>query len=178
MVTDIRPPGKKTAKSSAIIIAPAFVDPLNPTVAELTTAALRFECYLLPGQFNPTPADAVETDQRYCDDQVPGTFGATTWSIANIQYIYDPQTAGTVAGNKALGMLAKGALVWLAQRDAIDVGTAVVAGQILTALYPIETGTQGPTPVGAGGGAGSSKYTITQAVQIRDTVLQFVTVHA
>src|SRR5437868_4412013 len=131
MVTDIRPPGVKTKGKSKVTIVPTIADPAAPTDDELN-AGVTIECYLPPGGWAVTATDNIETDERYCDDEVPQSIGTTTWAIATVDYLYDPQGDGTENGNKAFGAMTKGNLAWAVQRDGIDVGDTYDVGDVLT----------------------------------------------
>lgn len=86
------PPGVDAEGSVLVKFVPTIADPAAPTVSETNaTGAVDMSCSLTQDGFQPGADTATGTDTRLCTKQVYETKGATTWSIDNLTYIWDPQ---------------------------------------------------------------------------------------
>jgi hypothetical protein len=65
-----------------------------------------------------------------CSKNAQETLNRTTYSLGDLQYVYDPQAADSAVGNEAKELLAEGTEVYLIERIGLDAqDTAFAVGQ-------------------------------------------------
>lgn len=158
------PPGVKAEGNAAVVYVPTLADPTDILVSEVTGGtALDISYYLKAGQFQPGGEQAKGDDRRYGSKQTYEELGRDKPSIADIQYIVDPQAADADPENEAYETLVDGATGYLVVRYGLDVDTAFAAAQKVWA-YPVKFGAQRITPLGDDDEF--AKFTVTQAVAV------------
>lgn len=119
-------------------------------LADLTGAgAFDVTCYLQADGVEIDFDQAREDDTRGCDSSTRESFGATTFTKDEIAHIVDPQGAGTVAGNMALGEIEADALQYCSIRMGIPHGTVPTATHKWD-IYAVQTGEAHISPLAAG----------------------------
>ena len=146
-----------------------FVPTDTLSVATLTGAtAVELMCYLTKGTFGVSSDTQRGTDERECTLVAAEVMGNTTYSMNDLEYVWEPQdTDGTSPTNKALNLLGPrtgGATGFLIVRYGIQQDTALAAGQLVDKM-PVTLGPQIPKSVD--GSNPAEKLKITQAVVIR-----------
>lgn len=111
-----------------------------PTAAELL-AGTDITCYLMPDWDGPTAAQNVGEDRRFCSKQVFDRLGRVKWSIADLNYTYDPQAATSTAPNKAFLALATGNVGNIVVAYGADPTIALAAGKKVD-IFPSKCGQQ------------------------------------
>lgn len=137
----IIPPGVESDGADLVAWVPTLANPSEPTVAELSAAsAVLIACYLT-GAFEPTADTETNEDKRYCSSDTSETPGKTKFSISDIEYIADPQNAGSNSA-KAAEALVDGLSGHFVRRMGKDVtaNPAFAAGDVVEAY----TATLGP----------------------------------
>lgn len=120
---------------------------LAPSVAELTAsspASLDISGYLLaeswePGQDVSKNASPRRLSQRSTFERIT----TTNLTIADLQYVFDPQAAAASDPVKAMEVLTEGLAGFFVERQGKDRNTAVAAGQFVNVI-PVTLGPQLP----------------------------------
>ena len=81
---------------------------------------------------------ATISDDRLCLAQILEDKGVTTWSISELEYIFDVQNAASVS-NKLYAGLPENAQVFIVARYGMNVDTAAAAGQKVD-VFPSKMG--------------------------------------
>lgn len=169
-MTVVFPDGVFTAGRERVTFVPALADMSAPSVAtELTGAsAVDIGCYLIKGQWNPTAEQATGTDERVCSAQAGTVLGQTTYSIENMQYVYDPQGTADAADNKAYDTLKEGTKGFIIDRRGPLSDDPYAAAQKVD-VYQVECGVQVRVPISTDAG---DKFKIQQTLAVSPNVVQ------
>ena len=142
------PPGFISDASMRVWWVPLanLANPATPGVAAAlnATTSLDITCYLT-GDFAPDASVATITDDRVCLKQILEDVGAVTWSVDEIQYIYDVQNPASVS-NKAYAAMVGGSSGYYVARYGMDYDTAPAASQ-KGDVIPVKLGPQVKLPV-------------------------------
>jgi hypothetical protein len=80
--------------------------------------------HLYPAGWAPTGSTAKGTQPpRLSQTTQVENFNRTTFTLADLQYAYLPQSAPTATGNEAFNMLVKNLIVYLVERIGLDAET-------------------------------------------------------
>ena len=139
------PPGIPSDGNVRVDFVPSggFVDYTAPTVAEVTGAtAQHLTCHIFP----VAPSGAVERKEkrRMCSKEKYELIGGTTYTIDDVQYVYDIQDE-TSDTHAAYAALTPGITGYLVFRWGMDVATDPAAGQIVD-VFPVRLGPQNKMP--------------------------------
>lgn len=144
-----------------------FVPTDTLSVATLTGAtAVELMCYLTKGTFGMGSETERGTDDRECTLVSAEVMGNTTYSINDLEYVWEPQDDGTSPTNKAYNLLGPrtgGTTGFLIVRYGILQDTALAVGQLVDKL-PVTLGPQ--IPKGIDGNNPAEKLKITQSVAV------------
>lgn len=137
------------------------------SVATLSGAtAVELMCYLTKGTFGVSSETEKGTDDRECTLVSAEVMGNTTYSMNDLEYVWEPQDDGSSPTNKAFNLLGPrtgGATGFLIVRYGILQDTALAVGQLVDKL-PVTLGPQLPKSVD--GSNPAEKLKITQSVVI------------
>lgn len=133
------PPGFVADASLRVWVVTTIANTAAPIAATEINAGTTIDatCYLTNG-FSPDAAVATISDDRLCLAQILEDKGATTWSISELEYVYDVQTPASVS-NKLYAGLPENASVYIVARYGMDVDTAAAAGQKVD-VFPVKMG--------------------------------------
>lgn len=139
------------------------------SVATLTGAtAVELVCYLTKGTLGVAADTERGTDERECTTQVFEVLGNTTWTVNDLEYVWEPQAAPGSATNKAYETLVPKTPGFLTLRFGVDADTAFATGDKVW-QFPITVGEQVPkTPEGNA----AEKLKIVQAVVVTGDVVK------
>ena len=168
------PPGVDAEGSVLVKFVPTLADPSAPTTTELNAVgAVDMSCSLTQDGFKPGADTATGTDTRLCSKQVYETKGATTWSIDNLTYIWDPQNPDSDS-NKVYAALPEDTAGFLVVRWGKDVEDfpALAAADIVD-VFPVVMGPQVPQPPEA-----NSKLKVQQKPFVTGSAVRDVTLAA
>ena len=145
-----------------------FVPTDTLSVATLTgPTAVELMCYLTKGTFGVASDTQRGTDERECTLVAAEVMGNTTYSMNDLEYVWEPQdVTNNSATNKAFNLLGPrkgGATGFIIVRYGIAQDEALAAGQLVDKL-PVTLGPQLPKSVD--GSNPAEKLKITQAVVI------------
>ena len=159
------PPGVDAAGRRNAIFTPTQ----TLSVATLTGAtSVELICYLTKGTLGVAAATERGTDDRECATQTFEVLGNTTWTVNDLEYVWEPQAAALAANNKAYETLVQGTTGFLTIRFGITNDTALAVGQKVW-QFPVTLGAQVPrTPEGSAG----EKLKIVQAVVVTNNVVK------
>lgn len=119
-----------------------FVPTDTLSVATLTgPTAVELICYLTKGTFGMSADTERGTDDRECTTQSAEVLGNTTYSLNDLEYVWEPQDDGTSTTNDAYNALTPGTTGFLIVRYGIDHDTALAADQKVD-KFPITLGPQ------------------------------------
>jgi len=129
----IYPAGTPTLGNTKVSVATAVAAIAAPKIATEVNAATSVDisCFLYPAGWNPTATPAKGTKPaRLCSTRTQEQFNRTSYGMADLQYVYDPQGLDTAPGNEAKKALVPGTTVYLIERIGLDAeDTAYAVGQ-------------------------------------------------
>ena len=132
------PPGFVADASLRVWVVTTIANTAAPTAAEINAGTtIDATCYLTNG-FSPDASVATISDDRLCLAQILEDKGATTWSISELEYVFDVQTPASVS-NKLYAGLPENASVYIVARYGMNVDTAAAAGQTVD-VFPVKMG--------------------------------------
>jgi len=133
------PPGFVADASLRVWVVTTIANTAAPIAATEVGAGTTIDatCYLTNG-FAPDAAVATISDDRLCLAQILEDKGVTTWSISELEYVYDVQNAASVS-NKLYAGLPENASVFIVARYGMSVDTAAAAGQKVD-VFPVKMG--------------------------------------
>lgn len=139
------PPGFLADANIRVWFVTAIADVTAPKVATelLAASSVDITCYLTT-QIAPNADVATVTDDRMCLRQVLEAMGTVTYSIDELQYVYDVQNAASIS-NKLYAAVPAGTTGFLVIRYGIDVDVAPIATQKVD-VYPVQWGPQVKMP--------------------------------
>lgn len=159
------PPGVDAEARINAIFAPTN----SLSVATLNGAtAVELTCYLTKGTLGISAETETGTDERECTAQVFEVLGKTTWTVNDLEYVWEPQAAPSSPTNKAYDTLKKGTTGFLILRFGKDVNTAPAVGDKVWQI-PVTLGAQVPKQRE---GNAAEKLKITQKVVVSGNVVQ------
>lgn len=159
------PPGVDAEARINAIFAPTN----SLSVATLNGAtAVELTCYLTKGTLGISAETETGTDERECTAQVFEVLGKTTWTVNDLEYVWEPQAAPSSPTNKAYDTLKKGTTGFLILRFGKDVDTAPAVGDKVWQI-PVTLGEQAPKPRE---GNAAEKLKIVQNVVVRGNVVK------
>ena len=133
------PPGFVADASLRVWVVTTIANTAAPIAATEVGAGTTIDatCYLTNG-FAPDAAVATISDDRLCLAQILEDKGVTTWSISELEYVYDVQNAASVS-NKLYAGLPENASVYIVARYGMNVDTAAAATQKVD-VFPVKMG--------------------------------------
>jgi hypothetical protein len=133
------PPGFVADASLRVWFVTSLANPSAPSVASELNAGTTVDatCYFTNG-FNPDASIATISDDRLCLAQVIEDKGTVTWSMDDLNYIYDVQNPASVS-NKLYAALAENTTGYFVARYGMSVDTAAAAGQKVDVI-PVKMG--------------------------------------
>lgn len=149
-------------------LVPAIANVGAPVITEVNAlSGLNITCYLLAEQEGVSgSAEKVRLARLLCETTTTEGLGEQTWSLADIQGVFDPQGAANSDGKKVWALLKDGFEGFLVRRQgvvALDDG-AVTAGQFVD-VFKVETGIATP---GKTANDASGIYSFTAPVALLD----------
>lgn len=123
------PTGVSSNGTVTVTWVPTLADPAAPTVAEIT-AGTDISCYLTTTGLGLSVDQTTTTARRLCskDDYTIG--GSKTWTLSDLQYVWDPQSLYTDT-NDAYVALAPDSVGYLVIRWGKDAEEAAAAGDVV-----------------------------------------------
>lgn len=119
-----------------------FVPTATFSAATITSTGVELICYLSKGTFGMGAETERGTDDRECTTQSAEVLGNTTYSLNDLEYVWEPQDAdGDSETNEAYNALTPGTSGFIIVRYGIGHDTAVTAGQIVD-RFPVTLGPQ------------------------------------
>ena len=169
MAAPIKPQKKTANGKDTWWVVPSVASLAAPTDDEVNSASgLNITCFLLAEQEGVTgTTEKVALARLLCETSTTEGIGETTWSMADIQIVFDPQAAANADGKKAWALLKDGFTGVAIRRQGVVSKTDadVTAGQFVDAV-PIEVG---PLTPGKSASDASGIYTASGSVAITDT---------
>lgn len=150
-------------------LVPAIADLDAPTATEINaTSGLNITCFLLAEQEGVTSTtERVALARLLCETTTTEGLGDTTFSMADIQGVFDPQGAANSDGKKAWELVKAGFTGYAVRRQGVksDVDADVEAGDFVD-VVPID---MGPAVPGKSSTDASGIYTFTAPVAVTGT---------
>lgn len=164
-------PQKVTANGKDTWFAvPAIADVTAPEATEINAiSGLNFTCFLMAEQEGVTgTTEKVQLARLLCETSTTEALGDTTWTLADIQGVFDPQAAANADGKKAWNLFKDGFSGYFVRRQGVKSDTATpeaVDGQFVD-VFRVETG---PATATKSSTDASGIYTFTAAVALLDS---------
>lgn len=159
------PPGVDAEGRRKVIFTPTLTQSIE-ILGGATSVEL--SCYLTKNTIGVAAETERGTDERECTVEVFETLGKTTWTIEDLDYVWDPQAEAGSPDNKAYEMLAPGTTGVLTLQWGIDVMADLEVGNKVW-QFPVTLGQQIPkTPEGNA----AEKIKVTQPVVVTGAVLK------
>jgi hypothetical protein len=144
-VTATYPTGVGVQGNFAVTAVLAITDTSAPKLAtEINaTSSVDVSCFLYANGFNLTVnSNKGSAPRRLCTRQQLEQFGATTYSMADLIYAFDPQADDTDPDNKAKATLTQGLDLFLVVRMGLDARTTAWAATQRVRVLPVRLGEQ------------------------------------
>jgi hypothetical protein len=141
-MTVVFPTGVKAQGNIKVSWVPTFTNYLAPTVAQVTaTGSLDLSCFLHSDGFNPTvDSNKGNPPRRLCTKKQYEQFGSTTYSLADLSYVVDPQGVALSNPMLAYEKLIPGTAGFFAVRNGLDAQLVDwTAGQFVS-VWPVTLG--------------------------------------
>ena len=148
-----------------------FVPTNSLSVAILSGAtSVDITCYLTKGTFGTSAETERGTDERECSVDAYEVLGKTTWTLNDLEYVWEPQAASASPTNKAYDTLKLGTQGFIVVRFGLqDLDAAPLAAAQKVWQFPVTLGAQVPkTPEGGA----AEKLKIVQPVVVTGPVVQ------
>lgn len=116
----------------------AVADQAAPKLATEIGAATTVDLsnYLIPQGWNPTASTAKGTKQRRLGTKaIQEQLNSTTYQMADLMYVYDPQGAAGALANKAKALLTEDTKIYFVERMGLDADVAGATGQLTRVHY-------------------------------------------
>lgn len=151
--------------NTSVVVVQTMAAPGVPSLATDIGAAssVNVSCYLYQGGV-PTKAQSVgDRPRRICSKKTLQAFGNKSYTVTDLEYVYDPQGASSTTGNKARTALAEGSTVFLIVRRGLDSQTSAFVAAQKVDVWKVQLGPQNKTATGDGE---FDEMTITQSVLV------------
>lgn len=162
MVAPPKPTSTKLRGNENWVLVPVIEDLQAPTAAELAAATAYdiTDTTLADGTTWPEgTTGTVERNRRVGDTILYQTIGDTTYGEVTLIYVHNPQ-AEPATPQRAMGeKIPEGSRLFLVNRQGLSKSTDFLAGQRISAIYPIECGPSHPARVGDGPSMESAQRT-------------------
>lgn len=144
-MTVVYPEGTPTLGNTSVVAVQTVADEEAPSLATEIGAATSVDisCYLYPAGWNPGANTARGTKPpRLCSTTQQETLNRTTYTIGDLQYVYDPQAADSDPGNEAKEILTEGTEVYLVERIGLNAQNEAFAVGQQTVTHHVRLGPQ------------------------------------
>lgn len=162
-MTVLFPEATKAQGNISVTVVASIADTSAPSLATDINAAssVNVSCFLYDnGSIVNVTTNKVTANARLCTTQQFQQFGNTTYEVADLIYVYDPQGADDDDPNKAKTLLDPGTEVYLVERLGLDAQTTAYAAAQIVNIYHVRLGEQNRTRQGD---AEAAEFSITQS---------------
>lgn len=149
MITDVFPVGVMSPGNNLAIAVPTLTTPTAPKMADIGATALDMTDYIMADSWAMKFDQARDDDTRLGDESKRETFGIATIAMEEINYIYNPQGAGTETGNKMPSVLVPGTSIYIVIRMGKARATALAIADIVD-VYQVQLGLAAQFPITKG----------------------------
>ena len=176
MAAPLNPNGVNVQGAVKVIWVETLTNPANPSLAEINAAtSLDVSQMLYEGGWQPgVTANKVSAKRRLGSRKVYEKFGTTTETLADLQYVVDPQAAAGSDGKKAYEAFTESSTGYFVERLGLPIESDVATGQFVN-VYPV---VMGPQTITGDTADESSEFQVTQPVGITGATHQNVIVAA
>lgn len=129
-MTIVMPEGTPTLGAVKVKAVVSITDPAAPKLATEINAvtSVDISCHLLADGWQPSAETAKQTKKRRkCSKKDTEQIGVTTYRLAALRYIHNPQADDTAPGNEARKALKEGLKFHFLERQGKDAQTAPFA---------------------------------------------------
>lgn len=120
-MTAVYPEGTPTLGNTRLTALADIPDDLTSITVAEANAGLGITCYVYPAGWNPTGTTAKGTKPaRLCSKVTLEQLNRTTYTLADLQYVYDPQALISAIGNEAYELLVEGAEIVFLEGRGLD----------------------------------------------------------
>lgn len=175
-MTVLFPEATKAQGNTSVTVAQTVTVAAPKIATEVNAASsVNVSCFMYSGGAGTSTQNKGSAPDRLCSTDTFEQFGRTTYTVTDLQYLYDPQGDEESDSNAARTALTEGTEVWLvvrrgksAQNDAYTVGDIVD-------LWHVRLGRQNKTQTGEGE---FDEYSITQSVIVLEPPVEDVALAA
>jgi hypothetical protein len=171
MTAVLYPDATKAQGNVSVTIVATIAAPTAPDLSSEINAAgsVNVSCFLFDnGSLVTANTNKVTAPARLCTTEQFQELGNTTYEVADLQYVYDPQAASSTSDNKAKALLLEGAEVYIVERLGLPAGgstpTDYAVGQYVN-VYHVRLGKQNRVRQGD---AEAAVFAITQSAILID----------
>lgn len=162
-MTVVFPVATKSLGNTSVIAVATIANTSAPSLATEINAStsVNGSCYLYADLVATGETNKGTAPTRACEKTEREEFGRTKYSISDIQYVYDPQAAGTTDENKFKTALAPDTELYIVERIGLDSQTSALAAGQKVNVHHVRVGPQNRTKTGDGE---FDEFSITQAI--------------
>ena len=149
----------------------AIFTPTSTLSVATLTGPTSFElmCYLTKGTFGTSAETERGTDERECSTQTYEVLGNSTWTLNDLEYVWEPQAASASPTNKAYDTLKRDTAGFIVVRFGLSLEDDPLATGDKVWQFPVVVGEQVPkTPEGNA----AEKLKIVQSVVITGPIVK------
>lgn len=165
------------AQGNTSVTVVQTVTTTGPKLATEVNAATSVDvsCFLYGGGAGTSTQNKGSAPDRLCSVDSFEQFGRVTYSVSDLQFLYDPQADSTDPANKARTVLTEGSDVWLVVRRGRSAQNEPYAVGDVVDLWHVRLGKQNKTTTGGGDTAGEfDEYSITQSAIVLESPIEDV----
>lgn len=164
-MTVLFPEAVKAMGNTSVTVVQTIADTNAPTLTEINAAtSVNVSCFLFTGSGAATATtNTGDAPARLCSTQTFQELGNTSYSVGDLQYVYDPQAEDTDDANKARTALTPGSEVYLVYRYGMSAQEVPYAADQKVDIWKVRLGPQNKTQTGDGE---FDQLSITQSVVV------------
>lgn len=170
------PEATKAQGNTSVTVAQTVTTSAPKIATEVNAGtSVNVSCFLYSGGAGTSSQSKGSAPDRLCSTDSFEQFGRTTYTVSDLQYVYDPQGDPSDPSNAARTALTEGSDVWLVVRRGLSAeNDAYTVGEIVD-LWHVRLGRQNKTMTGEGE---FDEYSITQTVIVLEPPVEDVALAA
>lgn len=168
------------AQGNTSVTVVQTVTPTGPLLATEINAptSVNVSCFLYSGGAGTSTQSKGASPDRLCSTESFEQFGRTTYTVSDLQYVYDPQAEPEDDANAARTALTEGSDVWLVVRRGLSAQDDAYAVGQLVDLWHVRLGRQNKTTTAGDTPGEFDEFSITQTVIVLEPPVEDVTIVA
>lgn len=157
------PEATKSLGNTALIVVQTMANMTLPDLSSELNAgtSVAAQCFLYADMAATGETNKGTAPTRACEQSEREEFGRTKYSIADVQYVHNPQEDDAHADNAMRAAMAPGTEVYLVERQGLNSRTDPLTAGELVNVHHVRVGPQNRTKTGDGE---FDEFSITQSV--------------